>query len=475
MASLDYLASCLAFPWQQWAKQRPDAIALIRDQQAISWQQLVDEINALSAIFYRAGVRSSNGVALRGKNSPELLLAYLAALQLGARVLPLNPQLPVALQVQLFPLLNIDYGWCAQQSDWAADVTPLPEFVIEDLTADTVSATAFIAPFLAPDFAQQALTMTLTSGSSGLPKAAVHRPQAHLANARGLLQRMSFEAGDSWLLSLPLFHVSGQGVLWRWLLKGATLVQRNMNPLAEALNGCTHASLVPTQLWRLLEQSATNLTLKQVLLGGAAIPVELTERAQQAGICCWCGYGMTEMASTACAKPADATAGVGVPLPERELRIVEQEIWLRGSGQALGYWLQGEIHPLADEHGWFHTRDRGELRDGELYIFGRMDNLFFSGGEGIQPEDIERVLINHPLIEQVFVVPRDDKEFGQRPVAVIDASPALDFNQLSVWLAGKIARFQIPDAYYLLPEHLKQGGIKVSRLAVKEWVEQQGD
>lgn len=469
MASLD-CAEFHQWPWQQWAEQYPDATALIRGQQAISWQRLVNEIDALSALFYRSGVRSGCGVALRGKNSAELLLAYLAILQLGARVLPLNPQLPAILQAQLLPRLNIEYGWSAAQSDeWPSDIQLLPVFSIENLDFSSNKVDA-----LANWPCEQALAMTLTSGSNGLPKAAVHRPQAHLANAFGLLQCMQFERRDSWLLSLPLFHVSGQGILWRWLLKGATLVQRDMHPLVEALAGCTHASLVPTQLWRLLEQDSANLSLKQVLLGGAAIPVELTKRAQQASIHCWCGYGMTEMASTACAKPADATSGVGVPLPGRELRIVDNEIWLRGSGQALGYWQNGEIIPLNDTQGWFHTRDRGELRNGELYICGRLDNLFFSGGEGIQPEDIERVLVQHPQIEQVFVVPVDSDEFGQRPVAVIDALPGLELSQLSSWLEYKVPRFQIPDAYYLLPEHLKQGGIKISRAAIKEWVKGKG-
>jgi O-succinylbenzoic acid--CoA ligase len=65
------------------------------------------------------------------------------------------------------------------------------------------------------------VSMTLTSGSTGLPKAAVHSASAHLASAAGVLALMPFAAEDDWLLSLPLFHVSGQGIIWRWLLAGA--------------------------------------------------------------------------------------------------------------------------------------------------------------------------------------------------------------------------------------------------------------
>ena len=68
--------------------------------------------------------------------------------------------------------------------------------------------------------------MTLTSGSTGLPKAVVHNVSAHLANAEGVCALMNFGKDQSWLLSLPLYHVSGQGIVWRWLYAGATLVYR---------------------------------------------------------------------------------------------------------------------------------------------------------------------------------------------------------------------------------------------------------
>ena len=66
--------------------------------------------------------------------------------------------------------------------------------------------------------------MTLTSGSTGLPKAVVHNVSAHLANAEGVCALMNFGKDQSWLLSLPIYHVSGQGIVWRWLYAGATLV-----------------------------------------------------------------------------------------------------------------------------------------------------------------------------------------------------------------------------------------------------------
>lgn len=133
-----------------------------------------------------------------------------------------------------------------------------------------------------------------------------------------------------------------------------------------------------------------------------------------------CGYGLTEFASTVCAKEADGTADVGSPLPGREVKIVNNEVWLRAASMAEGYWRNGQLVSLVNDEGWYATRDRGEMHNGKLTIVGRLDNLFFSGGEGIQPEEVERVIAAHPAVLQVFIVPVADKEFGHRPVAVME-------------------------------------------------------
>lgn len=119
-----------------------------------------------------------------------------------------------------------------------------------------------------------------------------------------------------------------------------------------------------------------------MLLGGAAIPVELTEQAREQGIRCWCGYGLTEFASTVCAKEADGKADVGSALPCREVRIVDDEVWLRAASMAQGYWRNGQLYPLVNAQGWFATRDRGIVHDGKLTLVGRMDNLFLVAEKG---------------------------------------------------------------------------------------------
>lgn len=457
------MASLTDWPWRSWAASQPMAPALIDDDGVWSWQQLSGHLNKLASNFVRQGVQPGMGVVLRGKNSTDMLFCYLALLQCGARLLPLNPQLPDTLLDALLPALNIEYGLSVEEYAWPQDITPL------NLSASSQDDAFPVLPWQA----QRLATMTLTSGSSGMPKAAVHTCEAHLASADGVLALMAFSAGDRWLLSLPLFHVSGQGIVWRWLAAGASLVVKPDQPLDVALRVCTHASLVPTQLWRLLSQNRSPISLRAVLLGGAMIPAELTQQAEARGIRCWCGYGLTELASTVCAKRANASDGVGLPLAGREIRLEGEEILLRGSSLAAGYWREGGLSPLTDEQGWFHTRDRGQWDGHEWRILGRLDNQFFSGGEGIQPEDVEAVLLQHPDVTYACVVPVDDQEFGQRPVAVVEVENALPLSQLVTWWQSRLAGFQRPVACYLLPAALKNGGIKVSRRQVKAWVDQQ--
>jgi len=444
------------WPWRHWRTHRGNQPAIRLGMQSLTWRELCAQLDALASGFARQGLNAGDGVMLRARNHPDTLLVWLALLQCGARVLPVNPQLPEALLNALLPqmtlqfVLNMDGQAVPQGLKALACRREEGEHAVEWQP-------------------QRLASMTLTSGSTGLPKAAVHTCAAHLASAQGVLSMIPFTPEDDWLLSLPLFHVSGQGILWRWLLVGARITVHEKLPLAQALAGCTHASLVPTQLWRLLNDNAP-VSLKAVLLGGAAIPVALTQQAQQRGIRSWCGYGLTEFASTVCAKEADGAPDVGYALPGREVKIVGEEVWLRAASMASGYWRNGELLPLENSEGWFATRDRGVLKEGRLTILGRLDNLFFSGGEGVQPEEVERVINTHAQVRQALVVPVDDAEFGQRPVAVVECEEGFSAAVLAEWAADKLARFQQPVHWLVLPPELKNGGIKISRRALQQWV-----
>jgi o-succinylbenzoate---CoA ligase len=459
------------WPWLYWAEQSPTDIALITENRQYCWRQLVVKINTIAAHFQRQLFAPQQmNIMLRGKNSLSLLLCQLALLQLGARILPLNPQLPESTVTELTASLAID---C--MIDFTDKPLFLPHVKLLDYRAATIKSANYQYDITSavPFMSLLPATLILTSGSTGLEKAVVHNIAAHLNSAKGVHTLLPFQRKDCWLLSLPLFHVSGQGIVWRWLFRGARLAIKATRELPHALQQCSHASLVPTQLWRLLqiknvEQKAS---LQNVLLGGAMIPHELVAAAKQHGIRCWLGYGMTETASTVCAKPADSGKGVGLPLTGKSLRLVNSEIHIQADSLALGYWWQGKVLPLALANGWFASRDKGAFTAGEWQILGRLDNQFFSGGEGIQPEDIEAIINSHPDIKQSFVMPIPDKEFGHRPVVVIESDNKQLVTSLNQWLDPQLAAFQRPIAYYLLPRMLTQNaGIKLSRHNIHQWL-----
>ncbi|MBE2895358.1 AMP-binding protein [Pasteurellaceae bacterium HPA106] len=429
---------------------------LLFSSRTLRWCDVMRTFDALCAQLRTAHVGEHAGVALIGHNSLIQLLLYFAALAVGARVMVLNPHFPAEKLKRICDDNQLLFYWA--EKPITLPLTPLA------LTG--ALAQSAVNPW-------HGLSMTLSSGSTGQPKAIVHNVQAHLANACGVCEALKFSAKDTWLYTLPLFHVSGQGIAWRWISQGACLRLPSDDLLAD-ITRCSHCSLVPTQLWRYLKQKKTMQSAvragQKVLLGGAYLDPQLCTQAQLQGLEVYRGYGLTEMASTVYIERS------GQPhfalLRGRELRVEQGEIWVRGAGLALGRWQQGKIVPIVNAQGWFATRDCGTFDGERLNITGRMDNMFICGGENVQPEEIEQVLYQTGLVSQAYVVGQVDAEFGHKVVAFVAFTQG-DFATQSAVLAERIAtqieRFKQPVAYYPLPV-MAPGAIKISRVALRERV-----
>jgi len=233
----------------------------------------------------------------------------------------------------------------------------------------------------------------------------------------------------------------------------------------------THLSLVPTQLIRLLAHpraSELRRRLQCVLLGGAPIPRDLVRKALEAGIPVHPTYGMTETASQVCTTgrvtPLEKRLTTdGAVLDHRFLRVsTSGEIFVRGHILPLGEWRDGAVQPLPLESGWLPTGDLGRFEDGYLTVTGRSDNVFISGGENIQPEEIERALLEVTGAETVVVTPRADEEFGARPLAWLRMdSDDFDEENWNRRLRDVLPGYMIPVAYRVLP---KDCGLKPDRV-----------
>ena len=309
-------------------------------------------------------------------------------------------------------------------------------------------------------------TVVFTSGSSGEAKAVVHSTANHLYNAAGSAANIPLGPGDAWLVALPLSHVAGLSILFRTLSAGACALFADSgalhdagDPTARLLPDATHVSLVETQLRRLLQipgWQALTRRLRAALIGGSALSAPLLRHARAAGLPVYASYGCTEMASqVATTRPGDPdeTFTAGWVLPHRRVAIgADGEILLGGRTLCLGYLDQKRVRPAAGADGWFASGDLGRLDDGRLSVTGRRDARFISGGENIQPEEVEQALLEHPAVLAAVCVAVPDPEFGSRPAAFLAlAAGPLPPPDIEAHLAARLARFKHPVRYFALP------------------------
>ncbi len=320
-------------------------------------------------------------------------------------------------------------------------------------------------------------TIVATSGSSGRPKAARHAAAQHLWSALGSAANIPLGSGDVCALSLPLYHVGGLAMLWRCFLGGAALLVRRGDGDASglALDGrATHVSMVPTQLYRLLKRgfAEVNPAWKAVLLGGDAAPAALIEQATEAGIPLHTTYGCTEMSSQVTTTRPGASAAelksAGALLPHRELSLAaDGEILLRGRTLFSGYRrANGALDTARDAEGWYHSGDLGRRDKQEnLQVIGRKDNMFVCGGENIQPETIERELLNIAGIVRAVVIGREDAEYGKRPFAYVESEVELNEDALRGRLREHLPGLWIPSGFAALPA--MGNSMKIDRRALQ--------
>ena len=395
----------------------------------VTFQELDRLADSMAHILEKSEIRPGDRIAFSHPPNHEVAALFFAAWRIGASICPLSLRLPPS-QIESH-LIRLDAR------------AYIDSFPLTPRIRDADFSLLFPALLL------------FTSGSTGLPKIAVLSLANLLSNAIHVLQYLDLHPSDRWLLNLPLYHVGGIGILLRCIIAEATVVLDSSD-----LN-ITHISAVPTQLYR-----ATPIykNLRCLLIGGAPIP------SYPKKLPCYLSYGLTEMGSLVTARynpEGAAPFHLGLPFPEREARLSPtQEIEVRGNCLFQGYWNQGQITKSLTQDGWFPTGDIGQISEGGLAILGRKDWQFISGGENIQPEEIEQALLALPGVLEAAIVPADDPEFGKRPVACLRATGrANDPSYLKAALLEQLPKFKIPVQFYFVDE-LPKTGLKINRKAI---------
>lgn len=403
--------------WAERATRAPETAALVT--LARTWTNEALAVELASRAHRLAGARC---VALVGRASEAHVLDLLAAIDAQIPVLLLHPR-------------------------WSEHETrAIVERASPDLVLDGDATRA--GPGRGARSLEGVLAIVATSGTTGAPKLALLSRRAMAASAQASAAHLGMQTDDRWLLAMPLAHVGGLGVVVRSLVYETTLVVHEgaadpaaWLPLAAAARA-THVSLVPTTLARLLD---TGLTLpastRVALVGGAACPPTLIDRALARGIPIHTTYGLTET----CGQVATSTRDPHrlVPLPDVSLRVVSGTIRVR-SPSAMDGWLDAPS-PF-DAEGFYDTGDLGQIEaDGALRIHARRTDLIVSGGENVYPREVEDALERIAGVRAACVFGVSDPTWGQRVAAalvVTDDAPSND--ALLASLRRELAGFKLP-------------------------------
>jgi o-succinylbenzoate---CoA ligase len=443
------------------AREAPRRPALVAGGVVRDYRDLADAARLAVGWLRRHGLDRAPLVALDAPATVRTLEMVHALFALGVPVLPLHPLLTDRERAEAVERAGatavIDDAW--HRADQAGPAGPDPEPPPDD---------------------DRTLAVVQTSGTGGRPRAAVLSRRAFVASAAATAANLGWQDDDRWLLRLPVAHVGGLSIVTRCLLARRTVVLAGdagagQLPGIMERDRVTLASLVPTLLARLLDHDPPPPpppALRALLLGGAPASPALLARAADLGWPVLTTYGLTEACSQVTAQPYGTVhrgeLGSGPPLPAVEVRIdADGQILVRGPSLLTGYLGAYGLEDPRLPGGWLPTGDAGRLdASGNLHVAGRRADRIITGGENVDPVEVERVLEAVPGVRQACVFGLPDPEWGQVVCAALVVTSEPEPAALLDRLARELAPFKRPRRIAVL-DHLPLGPSgKVDRAAV---------
>ena len=475
------------------AKWRPNAeVVTARGDgtiDRIGYAGLRDRARRASAALAELGVRTGDRVATLAWNSQAHVEVWYAIMGMGAVCHTLNPRLTAeqlaAMVVQSRARILIV---SADIAPLAARIQALAPGLQRLLFIDGAASEGEpLEPLIAGargevvwgDFDETApCGLCFTSGTTGAPKGVTYTHRASYLHTLRALQAdvMAISGSDTVLPVVPMFHANAWGLPFATPAVGAKLVlpgrQTDGASLARliAAEDVTVGVGVPT-VWlgvvEHLEAVGGELpSLRRIIVGGAPMPPALMERIEQRlGVIVQTSWGMTELSPSGTVAPLSdpsqaalsgrpavgmdllLTDADGVALSQQ--RDVEGHLRVRGAAVIQRYF--GHDAPATDANGWFPTGDLARIdADGNLMITGRAKDLIKSGGEWINPAEIEAVVGALPEVSLAAVIGRSDPKWGERPILLVETQGEVSDETLLTSLSGRVASWWIPDAVYRL-------------------------
>jgi fatty-acyl-CoA synthase len=468
------------------SEQRGSSPALRFEGQETSYAQLAEQSRAIAAALLIRGIQRGDRIAWLGLNHPLQIALLFACAGLGAIAMPLNyrlaaPELERILRDGQPSVLIHDAAWAeAAQGLKAGCGVPLHSF--QGLLDDGLKLPA---TNMQQGQADDAALLVYTSGTTGLPKGAVHTQRNLCTNMLIAGKNIALEATDLVASMLPLFHVGGLCIQTLPALAAGACVSLHARFDPTAALQCfaderpTLTLQVPATMRALIEHpqwASTDLSsLRAVWAGSSVLPANLIEAFHARGIPVCNVYGSTETGpfsiSLGAAHARTHVGSCGWPARDDvhvKLLNAQQgvgEICIRAPNVAERYWPD---LPLKDDEGWFHTGDLARQEaDGSYWVVGRAKDMLISGGENIYPAEIENLLAAQPGVMECAVVGLPDAKWGEVVAACVVLSSSADQaqmkEQLSQALSGQLARYKLPRQWHFLHELPKTALGKVQK------------
>ncbi len=357
------------------------------------------------------------------------------------------------------------------------DVAPIHTgaFVDDASHADSLEDTWSMDP-------EEVAVLLFTSGTTGVPKAAVLRHKHLVSYILTSVEFASADDNEAALVCVPPYHIAGIAAILSSVYSGRHVVQLP-NFSAEAWidlarsHEISTAFVVPTMLARIVdalegETSADMSHLRSLSYGGGKMPLSVIERAMKLfpDTDFSNAYGLTETSSTIAVlgpdehREAEAASdenirrrlvSVGQALPGVEIEIRDDEGRVLGPGERGEIYVRGEQvsgeyegrGSVTDADGWFPTRDAGSMdTEGYLFLEGRADDVIVRGGENLSPGEIEDVLLTHPTVLDAAVVGVPDEQWGEGVAAAVvpRKGAAIDVAELQAYVNEHMRSSRVP-------------------------------
>jgi len=479
------------------------ATALLAAGEATSYGDLRRRVAGVRGALVDAGVAPGDRVALISSNGATFVVGLLGILGVGAAAVPMNPQAPPAELARELAAVGatgavIGPGLALAPEDLPATViaagpTDFPEAIA--LAAAEAGRAAPLVPRALDDVA----LLMFTSGTAGLPRAAVLTHGNVLANIAQIQAHPGrlVSPSDVALAVIPLFHVFGLTVnLCVPLAAGGSVVLVPRFDPSEALDLCerhrvTVLAGAPPMFAALAAASAADgenplVSIRLALSGAAPLPDRVaTDMRTRFGVPLYQGYGLTEASPVVTSSVVDGDprpGSVGVPLPGVEVRLVDEggddalagdpgEVWVRGANVFAGYWEDPEAtERVLTADGWLRTGDVAVLGDdGNLQLVDRAKDLIIVNGFNVVPAEVEAILLQHPHVCDVAVVGEPSPRTGEAVKAVVvpAAGTTPTLTELAAFTADRLARYKCPTALLVVDEIPRGPAGKLLRRSVR--------